>query len=400
VTIIAMATLVAIIGELSIVNAEGARAETNRLEAQRSSIMAEAALQFAAAEIQQQNPAVATMQDAWAKVGDAGGTEYQVGQDSFRLEIVDASGRLNINSADEDTLKQFPLSEEQRDSLLDWRESAITSTRLQGAKDAYYNQLATPYNAKLAPFDSVEELLSVRGFTPYVLFSPIPPSTQSGAFNPSTQPLLYSLLTVDSLSADRDPSGKQKIDITKATFSQLSQLNIPNTLANAVVQAEQGFKSMTDVMNVSGMTLPAAQVLLNNTQVGSAPLSAGLINLNTALSPVLSAVPGMTPDVVAAILTRQSAGFQGVGDLTLVPGVTVPLLAKIVTKFCVSSRSFNVHVIGMAGQAQVAEEANLNLDDDGKVHITRIQPMAVSDALSQWNWSSLSTTQVAVGGGE
>jgi general secretion pathway protein K len=51
------------------------------------------------------------------------------------------------------------------DSILDWKD-VDTGHRLNGAEDDYYQTLNPPYKAKNNRFDSVEELLLVRGVTP------------------------------------------------------------------------------------------------------------------------------------------------------------------------------------------------------------------------------------------
>ncbi|MDE2059606.1 MAG: general secretion pathway protein GspK [candidate division NC10 bacterium] len=58
------------------------------------------------------------------------------------------------------------------DSIQDWRD-ADNLHRLNGAEDDYYLSLPTPYRAKNADFDSVEELLLVKGMTPEILYGNI-----------------------------------------------------------------------------------------------------------------------------------------------------------------------------------------------------------------------------------
>jgi general secretion pathway protein K len=54
--------------------------------------------------------------------------------------------------------------EEITDAIIDWRDSDDLH-RLHGAEDEYYMKLPQPYHAKNGPFDSVDELLQVRGIT-------------------------------------------------------------------------------------------------------------------------------------------------------------------------------------------------------------------------------------------
>ena len=88
------------------------------------------------------------------------------------MKIGNESGKINLNHADAATLKMllsaFDLDEDEKsviaDSILDWRD-ANDLHRLNGAEDEYYRSLKVPYECKDGDFDSVEELLLVRGVT-------------------------------------------------------------------------------------------------------------------------------------------------------------------------------------------------------------------------------------------
>ena len=99
--------------------------------------------------------------------GDFDGQPYQV-------RFFDESGKISLNSdaLDENNLKiiigNLGFDEETAeviaDSILDWRDDN-DEHRANGAEDDYYEGLERPYACKNAPFDSVDELLYVRGVT-------------------------------------------------------------------------------------------------------------------------------------------------------------------------------------------------------------------------------------------
>lgn len=66
------------------------------------------------------------------------------------------------------TLPEFDLGErkaaEIADAIIDWVDDNEEITGL-GAESSYYGSLATPYTAKNAPLDCIEELLMIRGIT-------------------------------------------------------------------------------------------------------------------------------------------------------------------------------------------------------------------------------------------
>jgi general secretion pathway protein K len=103
---------------------------------------------------------------------DAGWREATLGGGTYRLRLVDESSKINLNRADENVLRRIfsnlgveePLIGVLIDSIMDWRDHDDLH-RTNGAEDDYYLSLSPPYTAKNGSFDSVEELLWVRGVT-------------------------------------------------------------------------------------------------------------------------------------------------------------------------------------------------------------------------------------------
>jgi len=96
-----------------------------------------------------------------------------LGAGLYEARFVDEAGKINLNRATEDLLRRIflnlGLDETSRnilvDSILDWRDEDDLH-RLNGAESDYYLSLSPPYTAKNGPFDTVEDLLWVRGVTP------------------------------------------------------------------------------------------------------------------------------------------------------------------------------------------------------------------------------------------
>ena len=101
--------------------------------------------------------------------------------DTMRFGLMPESAKLNLNAASEEQIRKLltPLllnlgienPEELIAAILDWRDED-DETRDGGAENDYYNSLdpGPPYNAKNGRFDSVEELLLVKGITAAVLY--------------------------------------------------------------------------------------------------------------------------------------------------------------------------------------------------------------------------------------
>ncbi len=108
---------------------------------------------------------------------DGSWQEKTLGEGHYRVRLMDEGGKVNINRADEDTLRRIFTNlgvEESRrsilvDSILDWRDDDDLH-RVNGAENDYYLSLSPSYTAKNGPFDTVEDLLWVRGVTPELFY--------------------------------------------------------------------------------------------------------------------------------------------------------------------------------------------------------------------------------------
>jgi general secretion pathway protein K len=103
---------------------------------------------------------------------DGSWREENLGGGVYRVRLVDEGGKININRVDEITLGRIftnlGIEEPRRsilvDSIMDWRDPDDLH-RVNGAENDYYLSLRPPYTAKNGFFDTVEDLLWVRGMT-------------------------------------------------------------------------------------------------------------------------------------------------------------------------------------------------------------------------------------------
>lgn len=105
--------------------------------------------------------------------------DLALGPGRFSYRITDEQARFNLNSAlatPENLhrlLSELGVDHSTRDvivdSILDWRDPN-EDHRLNGAESEYYLSLPVPYRSKNADFDSVEELLQVKGMTRQILY--------------------------------------------------------------------------------------------------------------------------------------------------------------------------------------------------------------------------------------
>jgi type II secretory pathway component PulK len=104
---------------------------------------------------------------------------YDGPEDTMRFGLTPESAKLDLNHATDTQIEMLLtplLTDLQLDNaaeliaaILDWRDED-SETRDGGAENDYYNELEPAYNAKNGPFDTVEELLLVKGITAAVLY--------------------------------------------------------------------------------------------------------------------------------------------------------------------------------------------------------------------------------------
>jgi len=167
-----------------------------------------------------------------------------LGRGSYEVCIRNESGRMDINRAGERlweaVLEGFGLESQERDvivdSIMDWRDTNDLH-RPNGAEDDYYQSLDPPYHCKDGDFDTVEELLLVRGVTPEIFYAG-----------------LNQLVTVlpDSKTDDHD---FDRININAASEAMLARLpGMTPELVEAVqaFRREADFRSKAQLANLLG----------------------------------------------------------------------------------------------------------------------------------------------------
>jgi general secretion pathway protein K len=121
---------------------------------------------------QQSTGAAASETKKPSDIFDGNWREEAIGAGHFRVRWIDEAGKININRVDDQTLRRIftnlgveePLRSVLVDSIMDWRDPDDLH-RVNGAENEYYRSKIPAYSAKNGPFDSIEDLLWVRGMT-------------------------------------------------------------------------------------------------------------------------------------------------------------------------------------------------------------------------------------------
>jgi len=108
---------------------------------------------------------------------DAPERKGDLGKGNFQYTITDENGKMNLNTATMDQLRNIFTNAGVKteeidtivDSIFDWRDEDDLHM-LNGAEEDYYQSLDRPYSCKDGPFDLPEELLLVKGVTPKIFY--------------------------------------------------------------------------------------------------------------------------------------------------------------------------------------------------------------------------------------
>lgn len=272
---------------------------TDRLEQQlRSSYIAAAGVQQAAQILNSdESVSVDGMNDVWANNGAL--YEHLFGGGVFSISapnaasptkpalpgLIDQERFLNLNTATPEMLKALIQgvagtksleATSIAESIVDWRDKDKEQLP-SGAEEYYYLGLSTPYECKNAPFESVEELLLIRGMTPEI-FKRIRPYVTvygSGAVNLNTagEEVLYALglssLSVQGLLAYRagedDKLGNEddRVLVSANAFSADLQALMPAEDIKTLVKLSS--QKLVDVRSTAFEVRSAARLDRENT---------------------------------------------------------------------------------------------------------------------------------------
>jgi DNA uptake protein ComE-like DNA-binding protein len=294
--------------------------------------------------------------------------------------VSDEESRLNVNTASADQLAKLQnMTPDVVAAIVNWRggDSATVTAEAQ-----YYAGLQPPYQPRLGPFQTVRELLMVRGVTPELFLGR--DVHQNGMLAAGGNDLTGSIdsadlgwagmLTVDSAVQNLNAAGEDRVNIQSADENSLTAVrDITPAIARAIVayRGQHRFESIADLLEVTppqnqnqrGGRGAAASRQATPDQSGNKVVDEnlfmdiaddvttetgrslpGAININTAGLDVLACLPGVTRELAQAIISqRQSGGFfANTGELLKVPGLTRDIFKQIVPQVTARSETFRI----------------------------------------------------------
>jgi DNA uptake protein ComE-like DNA-binding protein len=323
--------------------------------------------------------------------------------------VADEESRLNVNVATADELTKIQgLGSDVATAITGWR----TRGGLVSESD-YYLSLKPPYKPRGAPFQTVRELLMVRGVTADLLYGR--DRHQNGLLDDLAEdlhdPAKYQdtaaaadlgwadLFTVDSSVKNVNAAGQTRVNIQTADESSLANVpGITRRLARTIVSYRQQnrFQSIADLLNVKptqnngagrrGRSRSSANdssdsdsgpQVIDTTrlmQIGDDVTTVdgqtlpGAINVNTAGLDVLMCLPGLDRNLAQALISyRQSSGFfANPAELLKVEGLTTDIFKQIAPYITTRSETYRILAEGRVKSTGVRQRiqmiVRINLD--------------------------------------
>jgi DNA uptake protein ComE-like DNA-binding protein len=284
----------------------------------------------------------------------------------------DEASKINLNTATKEILLKLPnMTEDIVDAIIDWRD-ANSTPGASGAESSYYNGLTPPYNCKNQPFETLEELLYVKGMNPPLLFGEDfnlngrlepneddgdktwPPDNNDGKLDPG----LWSLCTVWSADRNVDAEGNKRINLNTASAPELVRAGLQNPEVLQIMSMRQAVPFLSVAQLLGGQGVPPVlsvqrfkDVLVGDKLgvVDDAKVS-GLVNINTAPKQVLLCLPGITEEIALKLMEYRTTPGNDLSNMGWLLSVVDPALLQRFAPFITCrSYQFRIHAVGRVG---------------------------------------------------
>jgi DNA uptake protein ComE-like DNA-binding protein len=252
------------------------------------------------------------------------------------LQLLDASARVNVNTADASQLQKLPgVRQDLAGSITGWRDERSRHR---------YDRGPRPYEPKRRPFDTIEELLLVNDVDAEQFFG-LPGSRETRGLR---RPPLSEWLTTLSGENNADAGGNPRADVNSASASEL--LDAANRYEEAVTEEQVrnlvqtrrqrqtgegggrsgsgwGFRTVSEALREAGVEEAKWGPVIDAWTADRRSFLPGRINVNTAPPAVLATVNGLTEPMIDQIVRKREqapAGLEWSDLLDLVANTAQP----------------------------------------------------------------------------
>jgi len=354
-------------------------ASANEISIRQAECIARGALRYAQAQIKSAGRSVAALDEAaWEGVPVGNGFFWVLrpnrsDEGGYDFGLVDEASKVNLNSASSEILLKLPgMTSELAAAMIDWRDEG-DEVSPGGAENEYYLLLSDPYYCKNAPFESVEELVLVRGASRDLLFGE--DTNRNGALDPNENdggeseppdnrdgrldPGFYSDVTVYSSEPNVSADGKERVNVNRAGAPDLAELlrkAVPGDRFFAVMDRVRGgrpFRNVLDFYFKTGLKIEEFKQIADRLTTSRQERSVGLLNINTTPRRVLLYLPGLDESDVDAILSKRSAAGVNLDNLAWV-AEALPREKAVAIGEYITTRSyqFSADIVALSGDGR------------------------------------------------
>jgi type II secretory pathway component PulK len=304
--------------------------------------------------------------------------DIQLGGCVASVEITDESGKLNVNTADKKHfLNLLEMTAEQADSIMDWRDKD-SDVRAEGAEADHYNHLEYWYPIRNAPFETLREVLFVKGIQEddfygedYNLNGKLDANEKDGeqSFPRDNQDALLDkgigdFLTCSSSCRNIDAQGNARVDITQKKANELQQeLGVSEPHAKWIEEKAKGkLESIADLVDRNSpkekdkndekgdepkpLDLETFKSIADKITISKEKILPGRININTAPREVLTAILEGDEPLADEIITYRDGletPMASIAGLLNVKSMNIERFKKIADFITVRSDVFSLY---------------------------------------------------------
>ena len=323
------------------------------------------------------------------------------GEGRWGYGLVDQASRVNVNTATAGMLARLPgMSDVLSEAIIRYRQGLAAQG--QGAREGESVGEGAGWARQTGPIETIRQLALVEGMSEALLYGEdgnldgilqsnendgdesAPHDNRDGVLDRG----LLSYVTVSSYEYNEDGLGRRRININEASSESLeielaldsaealwivenrlpAYQSIGELLADSeVVTSGSGDRSgagddgeavgralRTEVRRVESVRPSAVSFkrMADRITVTDAEVIYGRVNVNTAGAKVLASLPGIdgaTADAICRYRDGLGGGYESVGELLDVPGMTVGRFKEVVSSITVRSK---VYGIGSCGTAE------------------------------------------------
>ena len=288
--------------------------------------------------------------------------------------LTDEAGKINLNSASLEMLLRLPgMTSELAASIIDWRDED-SEISAGGAENEYYLLQAEPYNCKNAAFETVDEILLVKGASEELLYGEDtnlngvlddhendgdlsdPPDNRNGRLEAG----FYDYVTVYSVEANADSNGSQRINLNDAASRSQLQTALQEVVTEEraleimnLVPTGPSFANVLDFYFDVGLKFEEFAKIADRLTTSSEETLRGLVNVNTASKEVLLCLPGLEERDADAMLSYRDNNSDQISSVAWVTKVLDRQKAAAIGSYItVRSFQYSADIVCLAGSGR------------------------------------------------